>query len=405
MVLHERKDLSILERDNLVLGPARGRLLGIGLALAVVGFGASLLLSRGEGGTPRLLHAYLLNYAYMLSIALGALWFVPLQYVTRSSWSVVVRRLAENISATLPLWGVLAIPLLLGLPHLYPWAGPEAAHDHLLAHKAGFLSLRWFTVRLAVYFTVWSVIALLLRRWSLRQDEDGDIAHTLRAEKLGGPALVIYGLTVTLAAFDLLMSLDPHWYSTIFGVYYFAGILVAFFAVMTILTYALQGSGRLVHVVSLEHFNDYGRAMFAFVFFWAYIAFSQYMLIWYANIPEETVWFLRRQEHGWSLFGYLLIFGHWLLPFAGLMSRFTKRKRKLMVFWAAWLLAAHWLDLFWLVMPQASPARAGLRPVDVTMLLGMAGTMIAAVAWTSGQRSLVPRRDPRLIYSLNFENY
>jgi hypothetical protein len=145
--------------------------------------------------------------------------------------------------------------------------------------------------------------------------------------------------------------------------------------------------------------------MFAFVFFWAYIAFSQYMLIWYANIPEETGWFLRRQSNGWSAVGYLLIFGHWLIPFAGLMSRFTKRRVRLMAFWAVWILVMHWVDLFWLIMPELSPGGIPLRPMDGTLLLGLGGLWVAGLGLNAGSRSLIARRDPRLEESLNFENY
>ncbi len=397
----------MLETERLRLGGAARRVFVAAAVLGVVGVAAGWLLSGGgDAGRARFAHAYLLNYAWVLSLALGALWFVPLQHLTRSSWSVVVRRLAEHVSATLPLLLVLGLPLLFMLPDLYPWAdAAHAADDHLIAHKAPYLNPAFFAVRLVGYFAVWILLASLFRRWSIRQDETGDPALTLRSERLSGPALLIYGVTVTLAAFDLLMSLDPHWFSTIFGVYYFAGVVVAFFALMTLLTFMLQRAGMMRRVVTIEHYNDYGRAMFAFVFFWAYIAFSQYMLIWYANIPEETVWFLRRQSHGWERIGLVLVLAHWLAPFAGLMSRFTKRRVRLMVFWAVWILAVHWIDMVWLVMPELSPEGVMLGAPELALLVGLGGLWVAALALALGDRPLVPLRDPRMAESLNFENY
>jgi len=202
------------------------------------------------------------------------------------------------------------------------------------------------------------------------------------------------------------MSLDPHWFSTMFGVYWFAGIVASFFALMTLLSTGLQRSGRLEGLITLEHFNDYGRAMFAFVFFWAYIAFSQYMLIWYANIPEETGWYLHRQQHGWGWIGISLVLLHWLVPFVGLMSRYTKRRVRLMVFWAIWILVMHWVDLYWLIKPTAHGG-AGIAPAlsDLAATACIGGFWLAAVARVAGNRPLVPLRDPRLEESLNFENY
>ena len=404
---HLKRDVSMLDRERLTMGGAGRGLLIAGLVVGIGGLAAAYVLGRGaEDGMQHFLHAYLLNWLFLLSLSLGALWFVPLQHLTRSSWSTVIRRLAEIVSCTIPLLGLMAIPILLNLDAIYPWADPAHVEgDPLMAHKLGFLSAKWFTFRVVLYFVIWSVLALVFRHWSARQDATGDLKYTFRGEKLGGPAVLIYGLTQTLAAFDLMMSLDPHWFSTMFGVYWFAGIVAAFFAMMTLLTWGLQRSGRLSQVVTIEHYNDYGRAMFAFVFFWAYIAFSQYMLIWYANIPEETGWFLRRQENGWSAVGYLLIFGHWLVPFAGLMSRFTKRRVALMVFWAVWILVMHWVDLFWLVMPEFNPGGVPLRVVDAVLLLGLGGLWVAALALIAGDRSLVARRDPYLKDSLNFENY
>ena len=393
-----------LEDDRTTLDALGPRLFAAGLALGVIGLGAALLLGLArDDGLRRFSFSYLVSFAFWLSISLGALCFVAIQHLTRASWSVVVRRLAELLAANLPLLALLSLPVFLNLARVYPWAG-EAAGSPLLAHKAGYLSPAFFGIRWAAYFAIWSGLALWFWRRSLAQDASGDPRLTVRLETRSGPALVVFALTVTLAAFDLLMSLDPTWFSTIFGVYFFAGGFVAFYALMTVLTMGLQRSGRLARVVTVEHFHDYGKLMFAFVFFWAYIAFSQYMLIWYANIPEETAWFLRRQQNGWAAVALVLLFGHFLLPFLGLISRYAKRNRLLLAFWAVWILLMHWCDLYWVVMPEFSPQGLPFHALDAACLVGLGGLYLAGLARLAGSRSLVPARDPRLDDALRFEN-
>lgn len=391
--------------ERATLGPLQRRLLLGGAAVGLLGLAGSLALGlAAEGGLPRLAHSYLVAFAYFLSLSLGALFFVALQHITRASWSVVVRRLAELVGAAMPLLALLAVPILLLLPHLYPWAGPEAGHDPLLAHKRPYLNAAAFALRWAAYLAIWSGAALWYWRRSLGQDRVEDPRQTVRMERLSGPILVAFALTLTLASFDLLMSLAPAWYSTIFGVYFFSGAVVGFFALLTAMSLLLQGAGLLRRVITAEHYHDLGKLMFAFVFFWAYIAFSQYMLTWFANIPEETAWFRPRQGGGWTAWALVLLFGHWLLPFLGLISRYAKRNRRHLAFWAAWILLMHWCDLYWVVMPQISPLGPPLHLLDLTCMLGIGGLWLAAIAVAAGQRSLVPTKDPRLNESLAFEN-
>ena len=223
-------------------------------------------------------------------------------------------------------------------------------------------------------------------------------------ERLSGPALLLLALTVTFAAFDWLMSLDPRWYSTIFGVYYFSGAIVGFLAAVILLAMLLQRGGRLTASVTVEHYHDLGKLLFAFVIFWGYIAFSQYLLIWYANIPEETGWYLVRQTGDWAGVSVLLLCVHLLLPFFGLLSREVKRRKVLLGFWAVWMLAAHWIDVYWLVMPSVSPTRPPLAMVDFGCLAGLGCLYLAAVAHAAQGRALLPLGDPRLPESLAFEN-
>ena len=397
-------DVPSLSDTKTTLEGLGGRVFAVSAAVGVVGLAATVALGLAAGdGLERFSYAYLVNFAYFLAITLGALFFVPLQYVTKASWSIVIRRLAEVMAATLPVMALLAIPVVLLDGRLYEWAVPALRDDPLLAHKLAYLSPTWFTVRLAIYFAVWTWLAYTFWRGSVAQDASGDLKITRRLENLSGFALVIYALSVAAAAFDLLMSLDFAWFSTIFGVYYWAGGLVAFFAVLTLVTMGLQNTGRLTRIVSGEHFHDYGKLMFAFTFFWAYIAFSQYMLYWYANIPEETAWFLHRSREGWGKVGLAVLFAAFVLPFAGLISRYAKRNRPMMAFWACWIVVAQWLNLYWVVMPEFSEHFV-FGAIDVTAFLGVGGVWLATATRLAMGASLVPVRDPRLEESLRFEN-
>ena len=373
---------------------------------AVVGIAGSLALSLSrEGGLDRWLSSYLVSFAFLLSLCLGGLFFVMLQHVTRAGWSVVVRRIAEGVAANVDLMAVLAIPVVLGLGRLYHWAHTDAvATDPLLSGKAGYLNPPFFVVRLALYFAIWILLSRLLLSRSTAQDGSGEPQLTIRMEKISAPGLVLFALSTNFAAFDLLMSLDPHWFSTIFGVYYFSAGVVGFFAALAILLYWLQRRGRLVNVVSSEHYHEVGKLMFAFTVFWAYIAFSQYLLIWYGNIPEETEWFLKRQTGDWAWVSVALLFGHFLLPFLALISRPPKRHPAALAAIAVWVVAACWLDIYWLVVPEFSPGVARFGAIDVLCFLGLAGTWTAVLAWRLGRRELVPRSDPRLGESLAFES-
>jgi hypothetical protein len=389
------------------LGTLGTRLVRGGLAVGLIAAGGALALGLSAGDHLRhFSFSWLVSFAFFLSISLGALVFVPLQYITRASWSIVIRRLAEVMAMALPLLAVLLLPVLLNLGEVYEWASDHPHHltPELAEHKAPFLNPTFFVIRWVVNFAIWTWLALFFWRTSRRQDQTGDQSLTLRMVNRSGPALVLFALTCSLAAMDLLMTLDPVWFSTIFGVYYFAGGFVTFHAVLTLTTLGLQRSGRLEHLVSSEHFHDYGKLMFAFTFFWAYIAFSQYMLIWYGNIPEETLWYLVRQGNGWEVIGLLLAIGAFLVPFLGLISRFAKRSRKLLGFWAVWIFVMQWFNIYWVAMPVFSPDHVPLGPLDLLCFLALGGFWLAIVAWLGGRASLVPVGDPRLGDSLAFEN-
>lgn len=377
-----------------------------GGVIGVAGLAATgLLATLTEDGIEHFYRAWLVSFSYFLTLSLGALFFVILQHLTHAGWSVVLRRIAEVVAGNLPLMALLALPLLSGMQHVYHWADPAvAASDELIHKKHAYLNVPFFIARMAVYFGAWTLMARFFLRNSLEQDTTGDAALTQRMEKFSAPAMVAFAITQTFASFDFLMSTDPHWFSTIYGVYFFAGSVVGFFALLPITVYSIQRTGRLTHSITAEHFHDMGKLLFAFVVFWAYIAFSQFMLIWYANLPEETGWYLRRQEWPWAGVSLLLIIGHFLIPFLALISRIPKRRRPWLVVPAIWMLAMHWADIYWLVVPNLSESSIGLGLIDLTCFLGIGGIFVAAIAHRLRRRSLLAEKDPRLVESLRFEN-
>lgn len=419
---HEQVELAARERTSL------GRLAGMtvvgGLIVGVVGLGAALLAGlMGETGMKRFMHAYVANYAFWLSLSLGGLLFVLIQHLTRCGATVTVRRVGEIIAANVALMAVLFVPILLGMGTLYKYWVPIDPADELAAHKAAYLNVPFFVIRWIIYFIVWIGLAWVLLRRSRLQDQTGDKQLTLANQSLAPIGIVLVGLTLTFASIDLLKSLDAHWFSSIFGVYYFAGSFMAFYALLAVILAGLQGRGILATAVTADHYHDIGKMMFGFVVFWAYIAYSQYMLIRYANIPEETIWFIRHggstdprhfAEHGaWSIVLLVLLFGHFVLPFFGLVSRHAKRRRVLLAGWAIWLLAMHWLDMVWLVRPELKIGKALPAPVNwvdivclVGLFIGIGGFYLAGLArLATADRPIIALRDPRLDESLAFENH
>jgi len=377
--------------------------------LLALGVGLALGLSRHDQ-LRTFLASYLVSYMFFLSIALGALFFVALQHVVRAGWSVTVRRLAEILAANLLLLAILflpiLVPLLLGMAGPYfKWLDPERlAHDRLLQGKAAYLNVPFFAARAVFYFLVWGLLARFFLGHSTRQDRSGDPALTRRMEKAAPAALILFGLTVTFASFDWLMSIEPLWFSTIFGLYYFAGSVVGFLAALVLFAVVLQGGGLLRRAITAEHYHDLGKLLLGFIVFWGYMAFSQYMLIWYANIPEESVWYLARQTGPWAWVSVGLLFGHLLIPFLGLLPREAKRRKMYLGAWAAWMLVAHWIDLYWLVMPSFAPQHLPFGAMDVCCIAGLGCLFLAGTLRTARACELAPLGDPRLGESLAFEN-
>lgn len=387
------------------LGP---RLLGISLGAGLLGLGASFGLgAMAQDGFKHFSYSYLVALIFFLSVSLGALCFVGLQFLTRAGWSVVVRRIAELLAAGVAPLALLALPIVLpvagGTSPLYHWLHP-AAHDTMLAAKAPYLNPAFFCLRLGLYFAIWIALAFIHFRRSTLQDKTGDPQITRRQWQLSAPGMVLFALTVTFAMADLVMSLDAHWYSTIIGVYFFAGCFVAGLAALTVCAMLLQRSGRLRRAITVEHYHDLGKLLFAFLFFWGYIAFSQFMLMWYANIPEETQWYLLRESGPWLWWFVALGLAHFGLPWLGLLPRASKRRKRVLAFFAVWMLLAHYIDLYWLIMPEYSATALPLSLLDLATMLGVGGIWLGGVVWLARGVSLVPVKDPALADSLRFEN-
>jgi len=400
------------ERDRVALRPEQAaippghswnRIPAIGAGCAILGGVICAIL--GAANPKQFFFSWLVSFLFFLSLALGALFFVLIQYATQGGWGIVLRRIGETIFALLPVMAVLFLPLLLGLRDLYSWAVPGAAeHDALLRWKAPYLNVPFFLIRAAVYFAVWSFMALLYYRGSRGQDVTGDPAVSARLRRLAGPAIIVLAVTQTFASIDWIMSLTPHWYSTMFGVYFFAGSFVGFIALLSILAAAMRQAGLLESVISAEHLHDMGKLLFAFTSFWAYIAFSQFFLIWYANLPEETIWYRARLEGSWEGVSILLMAGHFGVPFFYLMGRDVKRRGWTLAVGGVWLLAMHFVDLYWQVMPTLHPDGVRPSPLDAAAFIAVGGCFVAAAGWLMRRQALVPLRDPRLAESLAFEN-
>ena len=420
-------------------GDSTSRLMPVFGIVGLACLGGAFLLSKGN--LAQFLHAYLINFAFFLSIVLGALFFVMIQHLTKAGWSVTVRRVAEVLGCCIVPMAILSLPIIvpvfLGMSDLYPWVEglgeggsvPDwALHDERVYNlKSTFLNPMFFAARAVVYFAIWSYVAIRLYRWSIAQDESGDKQISLKSQSFCARWMVPFVLSLAFAAFDWEMSLAPMWFSTMFPVYFFAGCVMSSLATITLVCLLLQRSGRVTDEITVEHYHDLAKLTFAFIFFWGYIAFCQFMLIWYANFPEETFWYQFRSESGWLYISILLIFGHLLIPFMGMMARTVRRSKTFLLFSSIYLLAMHWVDHFWIVKPQLGATidhdgykrNGDLIEVanqseylwsvlpgmpEILLLAGMAAIFIASFCLITGNRSLVALKDPRLHEALNYDN-
>jgi hypothetical protein len=340
-------------------------------------------------------------YLFWTGIALGCFAIVMLHHMVGGGWGFVIRRLLESGTRTIPLMAVLFLPLFLGLHDLYEWTHSEVvSNDEVLQHKSPYLNVTSFSIRAAAYFAIWMIGAYFLNKWSLEQDRTADRALTRRLQILSGPGLVVYGATVTFASVDWAMSLEPHWFSTIYGIVFMVGQGLATLAFMIIALALLANRKPLSDVVSPQHFHDLGNLMLAFVMLWAYVVFSQFLIIWSGNLPEEIPWYLRRTEGGWQWIAIMLAVFHFALPFVLLLSRGTKRKVRALAMVAVAMIFMRLIDMFWLVAP-AHRTGLSIHWLDVAAPIGIGGIWVAAFVWQLKGKALLPIYDPRLEETLH----
>jgi hypothetical protein len=378
-------DLAVLGRRGLVVGTLAGVVSAAGLVANPAQFYRS----------------YLVAFVFVLGIALGSLAISMLHHMSGGAWGIVIRRILEASARTMPLVALFAVPLLFGLRHLYPWADPaRVASDELLKHRAGYMNPTFFAVRLAVCLLLWTVLAQALSRLSKKQDDAPAPGLERRMQLVAAPGLAVYCLLVTIASVDLLMSLDPHWYSAIIGVYVVGGQAISGIAFTLLVSLFLVRKGPMREVLQPRHVHDHGNLLLAFTMLWAYFALSQFLIIWSGNLPEEIGFFHDRLRGGWGALSVFLALFHFAVPFVFLLSRDFKRNIGKLAWAAGLLLLMRWVDLFWLASPAFHPGRLSVHWLDLTTPVALFGLWLAAFARELGTRSLLPANDPSLAVAL-----
>ena len=376
------RDVAPLRRNFFLAGAA-------GLAASAAGFFLA---------PTQFFRSYLFACAFWGGLTIGCLVVLLLRTITGGSWGVPIRRPLESVTRLFPLVALFFVPLLFGLKRLYEWARPEeVAHDRILRAKSLYLNVPFFLGRSVLYFGVWVLLAYFFNRWSLEQDRAPGHSVNRRLQLLASGGFVACGLMVTFWSVDWLMSLEPHWFSTIYGLLLLSGQALSGLAFITAATILLARRKPLSDVLTPGRLHDLGKLMLAFVMFWAYIAFSQYLIIWSGNLPEEIPWYLRRLQGGWGWFGVAVVILHFALPFLLLLPADANRNPRLLAGVALLVLGMRFVDLFWLVRPAFTPARFDFHWMDVAAPLGLGGVWLGFFLQQLFRRPLVPRNDPQLL--------
>jgi len=364
----------------------------------VVGLAGSALTIVGAFLDPtRFFQSYLLAFLFWLAAALGGLALLMLQHMTGGAWGIVLRRVFEAAARTLPWMAVLFVPVAFGLDRLFPWTDTvKVAADHLLSKKTLYLNEPFFLARAAGYFAVWVGLAFALTTWSAQQDRSGDPGLKKKMRAVSAIGIVLYAFTMTFAAFDWGMSLDPHWFSTMYGFLFIIGHLLMGLALAILTARRLSQESPMAGVFNAGHWHDFGKLLFAFAMVWTYLSFSQFLIIWSANLPEEIPWYMHRMDHGWQFLAVALIVVHFVVPFAVLLSRKTKRNAAVLSAMAAWIVFARLVDVFFLIGPEFHKGGLALHWMDITALVGLGGVWVALFVGALQGRALLPAQDPDL---------
>jgi hypothetical protein len=378
----------------------------LGSIAAVVGLGATAVGWWLDA--PRASFSYLFAWAFVFSVAVGSLFLLMIGHASDAHWFVAVRRLAEHATGGMPLVALAFVPVLACMGQLYPWLHPSRLPPHdreLVSQKLAWLNAPHFIGRSILYLVICVALGELLRRWSLQQDERPARAEHLRRRMiaLSAPGLPVLALTLTFASFDWFMSLEPTWVSNLYGVYVFAGGFVAALGLFGVLLVLARLRGALPAEISVDHYYALGRLELAMVIFWTYIAWSQLLLYWIADLPLEVTWYIARWHGGWQWVGVALLVLHWAVPFFLLLQRSLKRHSSTLLAISAWLLLVHAIDIYYLILPAFEPGRLSVHALDFTALLGLVGASVAFGAFRAGGVRMHPIHDPALEESLHYE--
>jgi hypothetical protein len=404
--MHERLDeATLMSRPTAEIARLRSRSLLIGaVGIVLVVIGALLPHDTHEGQPPIFWQSYLIAFIFWIGITLGSLAVLMIQHLSGGAWGLVARRVFEASARTLPLMAVLFLPIALQVHEIFPWARPEAANDPIIQQKAAYLNVPFFYVRALLYFVIWGALIYVLTTWSKQQDHEPAALPGPRDRRfrvVSGPGLVLFVLTVTFMSVDWIMSLDPHWYSTIFGILTMGGQGLTTMAFTIVVLATLSRFSPMSQVAVAERFHDLGKLMFAFVMLWGYFSVSQLLIIWSANLPEEVPYYLQRLRGPWFPVSVALLLGQFALPFLLLLSREFKRNPNAVKWIALIILAMRVIDIAWTVGPPlrlehdyANPTGSGLHLLDFAMVLAMGAPWLFFFFSNLAGRALVPARDP-----------
>lgn len=334
--------------------------------------------------------AYLFSFIFWLQIALGCFGVLMLYHLVGGTWGLVIERVLEAGALTLPLLAVLFVPVLIGMNHLYVWSVEPPAAFGGINHKSHYLQGDWLIVRAAIYFLIWSLLSVLLAKWSAARDSAPDDRYARRLQAVSGPGLVLFVLTTTFAGIDWMMSLEPDWYSTAYGFLMICASGLSGMALAIVTLSLLARDKPLAGVIAPEHFHDLGNLLLTFLMLWMYISFTQFLIIWSGNIPEEVVWYVHRSEGGWEIMAYLLVVLHFIVPFLLLLSRRVKRKVSALRALALGILFLRMVDTFWLVMPAFHPGGVPLHWMNFVLPPAIGGLWLSGFVFNLKARPLLP---------------
>jgi hypothetical protein len=338
--------------------------------------------------------SYLIAFLFWLAVALGCLPLLMLHHLAGGGWGFALRRILEAATRTLPLSAIFFVPVVFGIHSLYEWSQPDVLEsDAILSQKTPYLNVPFFLTRALIYFAAWMLIAHFLNKWSNEQDETGDLALIGRFQRLGGAGIFVYGVTITFASIDWAMSLEPHWFSTIYGALFMVGQVLTALAFTIPIAALLSDTPPASQYLGPDVFQDLGNLMLTFIMLWAYMSFSQYLIIWSGNLPEEIPWYLRRSARGWQWLAAFLALLHFAVPFLVLLARGNKRKRGIIAIIAVAILIMRWFDLYWLVAPAFYDSLT-IHWLAPLITLGLGGIWFTAFVSQLQKKALLPLRDP-----------